>query len=235
MDELAGLAVEILIILFRAFPGRFILVGGGALHWVFHSPRLSADIDLKPIEPAPRGLIHSMAQALGKKLPSFAAARGFSIACKADEKAQAVQILVDGRPVLRVELAPLAPVTGREKRLLQSDSLQSEIIVTPDIHQMLFSKAAAILKRPRVKGRDVFDIWFLQNQGAILDASAFSDWLKWEEQDSTDLEEKLRQITPSRLRADLARFLPESIEKSLAEEDYKLLINAARRLLQPFL
>lgn len=235
MDILEVLAKEVLIVLFRAFPGRFFLVGGGALHWIFNSPRLSADIDLKPAQPATRETIREIRDVLAKRLPAAVLPLGLSVACEADPEAQAVRILADGRVVLRVELAPLTPVTGREKHLLQGDSLHSEIIVTPDIHQLLFAKAAALVKRPQVKGRDVFDIWFLLGRGAVLDAQAFADWLKWEAIEPADLQEKLKQITPSRLRADLARFLPDSIEKSLAEDHYRPLIEASGQLLRPFL
>jgi hypothetical protein len=234
MESADGLAKEVLIILFRSFPGRFVLVGGGALHWAFHSPRLSADLDLKSVRPS-KDDIKEIFAALDRKLPLATASLGLTITCQIDPEAQAVRILADGRPVLRIELAPLTPVTGKEKHLLQSDSLQSEIIITPDIHQLLFAKAAALVKRPHVKGRDVFDIWFLQNQRAILDARAFGDWLKWEEKDATDLKEKLSQVTPSRLRADLVRFLPDSIQRSLIKENYQSLIEAARQLLAPFL
>lgn len=237
MEDIASrLASEILIILFRAFPGRFVLVGGGALRWIFHSPRLSADIDLKPARPANEdAVIREIAEVLSKKLPSLAVPLGVTVVCRTDPDSPAVRILADGRIVLRVELATLTPVTGSEKHLFQSDSLQSEIVITPDIHQLLFAKAAALAKRPHVKGRDVFDIWFLLDLGAILDAKAFAAWLQWEEIDAADLEEKIQQITPSRLRADLDRFLPDSIRKSLAQENDKPLIDAAHRLLKPFL
>jgi hypothetical protein len=235
MELASRLAKEILVILFRFFPGDFVLVGGGALHWIFHSPRLSLDIDLKPLHPAQKNLLRRMADTLTEKLSPIAGSLGVVIVCRADDDAQAVRILVDGRSALHVELASLTPVGGKEKHLLQSDSLQSEIIVTPDIHQLLFAKAAALLKRPHIKGRDIFDIWFLQSRGAHLEAGIFSDWLKWEELDSDDIEGKLKQITPSRLRADLDRFLPESILQSLSENNYQTLIGAARKLLEPFL
>jgi len=234
MDILEGLAKEVLVVLFRSFPGDFVLVGGGALHWIFHSPRLSADIDLKPLHPR-KQLLEQMAAILGEKLSPLAASSGASMTCKADAQTQSVRIFVKGRPALQVDLVSLTPVTGREKHLLQSDSLQSEIIVTPDIHQLLLAKTAALVNRPHVKGRDVFDIWFLQSRGATLDPGTFADWLKWEEKDSADLQKTLDQITPSRLRADLSRFLPEGIQNSLSKENYKTLIDAARQLLQPFL
>jgi predicted nucleotidyltransferase component of viral defense system len=235
MEIAQRLAKDVLVILFRAFPGHFVLVGGGALHWIFHSPRLSLDIDLKPLHPKQKNLLRRMADTLTEKLSSVAVSLGVAIVCQADDEAQAVRILVDGHSVLHVELASLTPVGGKEKHLLQSESLQSEIIVTPDIHQLLFAKAAALLKRPHLKGRDIFDIWFLQSRGAVLHAGRFSDWLKWEEIESEDIEQKLKQITPSRLRADLDRFLPESIRDSLSEDNYQTLIAAARKLLEPFL
>src|ERR1019366_7042278 len=202
MEVIEGLAKEVLIVLFRSFPGDFVLVGGGALHWIFHSPRSSADLDLKPLHPR-KHLLERMAEVLDKKLSAVAASLGASIASRADSATQSVRISVNGRPALQVELVSLPPVTGREKRLLQSDSLQSEIIVTPDVHQLLLTKAAALVQRPHVKGRDVFDIWFLQSRGAVLDAGAFADWLKWEEKDSADIQKALDRITPARLRADL--------------------------------
>jgi hypothetical protein len=200
MDLLDDLAKEVLVILFRSFPGHFVLIGGGALHWIFNSPRLSVDLDLKPIHTPPPDLLKKMAAVLHQKLKPLEASLGAVISCEIEDEGEAVRVLADGRPVLQIEIVALAPVTGKEKHLLQSDSLQSEIIVTPDIHQLLFAKAVALLKRPQVKGRDVFDIWFLLSRGAVLDAGAFRDWLKWEEKEAEDLQKKLAQITPSRLK-----------------------------------
>ncbi len=235
MDEIPRLAKEALVILFRRFPGDFVLIGGGALHWIFNSPRLSVDIDLKPLHPKKRRLIEQIATALSDELPAVLSPLGKAVTCSALPDEEAVQVRLDGRPALRIELVSLAPVTGKEKHLLQSDSLQSEIIVTPDIHQLLFAKAAALLQRSHVKGRDVFDIWFLQSRGAVLDEEAFSTWLRGEEKDAQTLQEKLKTITPSRLKSDLGRFLPEAIRSTLEAENYRTLIEAAKRLLQPFL
>jgi hypothetical protein len=234
MDLTEALAKEVLIVLFRAFPGHFVLVGGGALHWIFHSPRLSVDIDLKPLQPPTKNFFKELAAALNRELAPWAAHQRIVISCEIDAAAQAIRVLMDGRSALHVELAALALAGAGEKHLLQSDSLQSEIIVTPTLHQLLFSKAAALIKRAHVKGRDAFDIWFLQGRGAVLNTAAFSDWLKWEEIDEEDVRKKLKEITPERLRSDLARFLPESIQKSLGNENYKSLIEAVQRLLEPF-
>lgn len=235
MEDTASLiAKEVLVILFRALPGRFVLVGGGALHWIYHSPRLSVDLDLKPLPPE-KGLLPQIEAVLKKRLPAVAAQWGIALRCENLPNEQAVRLLAEGRPVLRIELVSLVPVGGKEKHLLQSDSLQSEIIVTPDIHQLLFAKAAAFLKRSHLKGRDVFDLWFLQERGAQLDSQAFQEWLKWEEKDASDIRARLEQATPARLRADVARFLPDSMQRSLEEDSYKTLIDAAERLFKPFL
>src|SRR5579871_4912857 len=102
MDYTELLAKEVLIILFREFPGRFVLVGGGALHWIFHSPRLSVDIDLKPLSPTKESFIEEIRAALEKQLSLTATSWGVSIACRADSAEQMVQIRVDDRPALRV-------------------------------------------------------------------------------------------------------------------------------------
>jgi hypothetical protein len=235
MDVTSSLAKEALIILFRHFPGQFVLVGGGALHWIFQSPRLSVDLDLKPISPPDDGLIIRIAETLEKELAAITIPLGVRISSRPNPKDQAIQILVDDRPGLHIEFVALVPISGKEKHLLQSDSLRSEIIVTPDLHQLLFAKAAALLKRKQVKGRDVFDIWFLLSRGAGLPREAFAEWLKWEEIDGSDIQARLGQISASRLQADLARFLPESLTKSLAADRYQVLIDAAKRLFRPFL
>jgi hypothetical protein len=229
MENFSALSREALLILFRTFPG------GGALHWIFRSPRWSFDLDLKPLGATDRRFLEDVSEALSKQLVPLGLSLGVAISCLVDEPAQCVRILADGRPVLHVELATLAPVSGSEKHLLQSDSLQSEIIVTPDVHQLLFAKAAALVKRPRLKGRDVFDIWFLESRGAKLDNAAFAYWLKWEEKSAEDVRATLAAITPARLEADLQRFLPPALHDQLAAEDYKTLIAAAEKLLRPFL
>jgi hypothetical protein len=229
-----ALARDVLVALFRQFPHYFVLIGGGALHWIFHSPRLSLDIDLKPLKPSDR-LLGDMRDALRKPLALFSAREGFTLDIEIEPTADALIIVSDQRPVLRIELVSVAPVTAGEKHLFQNESLDSEIIVTPTLNQLLFSKAVALVKRPRLKGRDVFDIWFLQSRGASLDAAVFSEWLKWEEKDREDLATVLKNVTSKRLAADLHPFLPPSIQRQLAEDQYKSLIQAAHRLFEPFL
>src|ERR1051325_5479818 len=106
MEE-SALALEVLVILFRAFPGQFVLVGGGALHWIFKSPRLSADLDLKPVGRVKENLLPKMVEVLNQKIPAVALSLGMSLSCQLKEEAQAIQIFADNRPVLRVELVPM--------------------------------------------------------------------------------------------------------------------------------
>jgi hypothetical protein len=235
MEYAKSLSKDVLVALFRAFPGDFVLIGGGALHWIFGSPRLSVDLDLKPVKGARAGLLEEMAGALNARLVPAAQRLGVTIACRADAEAGAVKIEVNHRPALQVELVELAPITGKEKHLLQTDALDSEVIVTPDVHQLLFAKTVALIKRPQLKGRDVFDIWFLQSRRANLDPAKFRDWLSWEEISPDDLRKVIARITPARLRSDLQRFLPDSVRTSLEEDDFRPLIAAVEELLEPFL
>src|SRR3954463_14244480 len=104
MDLSTILAKEALVIVFRAFPGQFVLVGGGALHWIFHSPRFSVDLDLKPVQPPSRGLLKQMAVVLTRHLSPVGLPLGVLIRCEADPKGNAVRVTADGKPVLHVEL-----------------------------------------------------------------------------------------------------------------------------------
>ena len=114
-------AKEALVVLFRGLPGHFVLVGGGALYWIYHSPRLSVDLDLKPVHPAQKNLLHQMVVVLRKRI----SACGCSVAgCHSHLSGHWPG---RGRPrsgrwfhsTLRIELVSLSPIGGNGKHLLQ--------------------------------------------------------------------------------------------------------------------
>lgn len=231
---LEALAREVLVSLFRLYPGRFVLIGGGALRLLYGSPRSSADLDLvgrrQPSEAELRGLAAALERDLSR-LPSLA---GRIASCRAAR--HDVEVRIDGaaRLLLQFPRLPAALAKG-ESRLVTGESLRTEMIVAPPLDALLECKAVALLKRPAVKGRDVFDIWFLRERDARLDEEGFDSWLRWEELDAGDIRSRLGELTPKRLKADLGRYLPEGLAARLEAEAYRPLIEAVRGLFSPWL
>lgn len=231
--EREALAREVLISLFRLRPGRFVLIGGGALRLLHGSPRSSADLDLVSPKPPTGAAVRTLAGELEKdlsRLPSLAARR---VSCRAE--GHDVSVSLDGRPLVLLQFPAMPAVPAGERRLITGESLRSELIVIPSLDALLFCKAVAFLKRPSLKGRDAFDIWFLRERGAKLDEPAFDAWLRWEELDGGDLEKRLGQLSAKRLAADLSRYLPEDLGGRLEAAGYAPLRDAARALYAPWL
>lgn len=236
MDEgLDSILRETLVALFRGHPDRFVLIGGAALHVVYGSPRESADADLLAASPVGRAELSRISRRLEQALKPAAAHLGVSLGCRPAGSGDAIIVRRDSRPLLTVQFPRLPGFTRRENRLVVADSLGPELIAVPDPDGLLFSKLVALLKRPRLKGRDVFDIWFLAERGARLRSDAFSDWLKWEELGSGEIAARLALATPERLERDLAPFLPEELHERLKADGYSALLGRVRGVLAEFL
>lgn len=231
MDSLAR---EILISLSRLYPGRFLLIGGGALHLLHGSPRSSADLDFASPDPLSHAELKTIAAALAhdlSRLPSWAEEPP---SCSV--VGHSIEVRARGLVPVLVQFPALPVVTaGGDRRLVTGESLRTELVVVPTLDSLLLSKAVALLKRPAAKGRDAFDIWFLRERGAKLDAETFDAWRRWEELEAGAIAARLGQLTPKRLKADLARYLPEELGRRLESAGYSPLISAARDLLAPWL
>ena len=93
-------------------------------------------------------------------------------------------------------------------------------------------KVAAIAGRPYVKGRDIFDLWLLQERGIKLDRALvekkFADYTV----PLDGLRRNLPHITPGVVRLELERFLPRRYRLQLQGEALESLVADVKTLLE---
>lgn len=232
----AALAREALVCFFRAFPDEAIFVGGNVLHLLYGSPRYSRDVDLLPRRELHRAALSQIAHQLEHRLQPFANLLGESIICRAQTpESSAVEVRLAGRRIITLEFSRIAgSVRQRETKLLQSESLASEVVVCPVLDEMLFLKLRVLLKRRFFKARDVFDLWYLLSLGAKADTKEFAHWLAVEEIEGEEIQKRLGQITPRRLEQDLASLLPSPWLKKFRADNYASVIHSVITLLKQF-
>lgn len=233
MDELSdSVARESLAVLGRLHPARFILLGGGALRLFHGSPRASADLDLHAQPPPTAAQLRGLAAALESGLKPLALKTGSPLSVR--PAADALEVLSRGKVQVRLEFTAFARPRKVEKLLVRTGTPGFEVVLVPVLDELLFAKAQALLARRHPKGRDAFDVWYLLDRGANLDADAFRDWLVWEEIDAAAVAARRDEFTPRRLAADLDRYLPDGLRHSLSETGYVPLKAALVKLLEPF-
>ncbi|MBI4347568.1 MAG: nucleotidyl transferase AbiEii/AbiGii toxin family protein [Elusimicrobia bacterium] len=220
--------------MFRLHPERFVFIGGGALRLLHGSPRSSADLDFACRRPVSEAQLKELAATLEQDLSRLPSLSRVELNCRA--VGHDVEVLLAGQTAALLQFPTLTTVPlGGDRRLITGDSLRTELIVSPTLDALLFCKAVAFMKRPSVKGRDAFDIWFLHERGAKLDEADFHAWRRWEELDSSDFRRRLEQVTFKRLKADLSRYLDEGLARRLESVAYAPVIEATRALLAPWL
>ena len=104
--------------------------------------------------------------------------------------------------------------------------------------ELLAEKMAAVAGRPYVKGRDLFDLWYLSE---ILGASVEAPLLEKKLRDyrvppaSSELRQKLTMYCPEALTAEMERFLPERYRRLLQKGDYEIVRQVAVQSMEPVL
>ena len=90
--------------------------------------------------------------------------------------------------------------------------------------ELLAEKITAVAGRPYIKGRDLFDLWYLSE---VLGTSIELQLVKSKFQDyqvpqpKLDLEQKLIDFSAKALTAEMERFLPHRYRQQLQEKNYE--------------
>jgi predicted nucleotidyltransferase component of viral defense system len=232
----AALARETLLWFFRVFPDLAIFVGGNVLHLLYGSPRYSRDVDLLPTQDLRPSELREIARELEQRLRPFAAFLGEPIVCRLRaQRISTIEVRLAARRVIELEFSRIAGTVRRtEVKLLQSDSLASEIVRCPILEELLLLKLRVLLKRRYFKARDVFDLWYLRELGAGFDDKEFEHWLVLEDIDADDVGRRLKLISARRLEDDLSALLPSSWLKTLRADDYTTVMQSVKELVGPF-
>jgi predicted nucleotidyltransferase component of viral defense system len=111
------------------------------------------------------------------------------------------------------------------------DFLQRRTLVlgaTPE--ELLIEKVIAVIGRPYLKGRDLFDIWYLDrilkvSRDKTLTETKLRDY--GERPDRKALKEKLRSASTSLLANEMKRFLPQPYRSRVEASGYREILESA--------
>lgn len=101
--------------------------------------------------------------------------------------------------------------------------------------ELMSEKITAAVGRPYLKGRDLFDLWYLAEiLGASVDfllvEKKFYDYeVSWSK---SKIEKKLADFSPQQLAAEMRRFLPQRYRQQIQKDDYAVIRREATNVMQ---
>ncbi|MEN6474910.1 MAG: nucleotidyl transferase AbiEii/AbiGii toxin family protein [Syntrophaceae bacterium] len=236
--------------------------GGTALRWVYGGMRFSEDLDF--VTPLPPEQIHLILKKVSAKAANACIAQfGPGVAEQTPKKtrSEAVKVFYTFRPqaqreriaiklgfetlkpdrtpeVQRVILRDLPAVAG----MLSSGKLvmpySSSIVMVETAAELLSDKIRALFERYYLKGRDIYDIWWLTERLQIVPSweqtkakldmyrSAF---VPARSADYFQQESALKDIIEA-IVSDLPRFVPKDIYAVYRNERFKILTDTLQKL-----
>jgi predicted nucleotidyltransferase component of viral defense system len=232
---------------------HIIFQGGTALRWVYGGPRFSEDLDFVTHLPPER--IQPILEAVFTKVSRACVAQFGAGESERQTKAgreNAQKMVLVYRPVsqreriaVKLEFESLRPnrqpafqkVVLKDlpqvSRLIAAGHLfipySSAIVLVETLAEILTDKIRALYERPYLKGRDIFDLWWIMSQ-----MQTTVDWRMLENKltlyqvpfqparriDYFQARESLPEIE-SALRSDLSRFIAPSILAAYQEDAFK--------------
>lgn len=139
------------------------------------------------------------------------------------------------REVLRVKLEvgryPAHEVTTEATRSPSLPFLPPALVRACSLRELLADKINALAQRQYVKGRDLYDIWFLRTLGIPPDLeltrTKFRDY--GTNRPLERLRERLDRVTSGDIKTEMERFLPTAIRQHLEASDYLEVLAAVRK------
>ncbi|OGR89503.1 MAG: hypothetical protein A3J74_02295 [Elusimicrobia bacterium RIFCSPHIGHO2_02_FULL_57_9] len=211
--------------------------GGTCLRLVYGGPRHSEDLDFVTLEPLEN--FEKLRPGLAEKFKARGAGAQGSLELTAQKSFHKILRWKlkwspsdgEGSVFVRVELAAYPAHTRELKPLLQGPAGVWIIVPVESKEEILTDKLAAIAGRPYLKGRDFFDLWFLDSQGVAFRADLLRQKLKDYNTTLEGLLERGRQADEALLRRDLSPFLPAAIRQRLEDDSYREVLRAARAVI----
>ena len=225
--------------------------GGTCLRLVHGGHRYSEDLDLVSTEITDEAADELMASAARRAGPRLALVLG-----PCDARLDAPKVGAEGRmrawwfraqrqgarEVLRVktELGRYPAHDARPFNLRPSGSIlaPAPLVMACSPRELLADKVNALAQRAYVKGRDLYDVWFLREglrvglDRELVDAK-FLDYRT--ERPREALGERLETLVAEQVRAEMARFLPGATRSLLEAEDYTSVLAATRSTIEEVL
>ena len=241
---------------------HIIFQGGTALRWVYGGMRFSEDLDFVTYLPAED--VDKILDKTFKKMKSACIAQfgpGISQQKIKSRREQATQMLFIYRPegqreriAVKLEferlkegrqpefekfvLRDLPPVTG----IITSGELvlpyTSSIILAETPAEILSDKMRALYERQYIKGRDIYDIWWLTKKLGISLQWSFAhnkfdmyqaDFVTARQADFF-LKRKNASIIAAAIESDLSRFIPQNIYSLHQEGNFYEFINTLKEV-----
>lgn len=116
-------------------------------------------------------------------------------------------------------------------KLPGSYPVSSFILVKAEKKEEIFAdKLSAIAGRKYLKGRDIFDLWFLKVNGVKIDRELFLKKLNDYSIPEKNFLEKINSITVVNIKNDLLNFLPKVYRDKFEKENYFSVIESAREI-----
>ena len=246
---------------------HIIFQGGTALRWVYGGMRFSEDLDFVTCLPP-----EDVDKILNKTFPKMKSACIAQFGPVVSEqkiksrRKQSNQVLFIYRPegqreriAVKLEferlkdgrqpefekfvLRDLAPVTG----IITSGELvlpyTSSIILAETPAEILSDKFRALYERQHIKGRDIYDIWWLTKKLGISPRWSFAhnkfdmyqaDFIAAREADFF-LKSKNASIIAAAIESDLSRFIPQNIYALHQEGNFYEFINTLKEVISDLL
>lgn len=190
--------------------------GGTAIHLLFDSPRFSEDLDFSTTfdKKNIKSIINDVQNSMKKELNGLQ-----------------ILLLYTGSLGIRYRIKYVAPdfkypfvirLDFSNKKAIEANttliSTRFPIVQFPVVRhvssiEILAEKIRALYCRS--KGRDIFDVWYLLEKGVTLDNKLIRIKIKeiGDDFQETKLLEKIKNLSDTQLRLDLAKFLPITQKK----------------------
>ena len=213
-ERLAECAIEVM-----AVERRTVLQGGAALHFAYHSPRLSADVDFVG------STAHAALSERGEELAAHASAivgapARWSMRVEGRLARGKVTIELDAarRIVLPIEAFDVPAHEPNDDPRLGLVEQAGEIAA-----DKIVASADRLARRGTLKTTDLFDLWFIQTRLAVAAPDINLVILKRDDYGQplrgADLGAAARAVSEAELRSTLDGVLPASDASSIAPGD----------------
>ncbi|MDZ7394041.1 MAG: nucleotidyl transferase AbiEii/AbiGii toxin family protein [candidate division KSB1 bacterium] len=212
--------------------------GGTCLHLVYGGYRYSEDLDFAGIEADAefsRQLVSAARSAIEKMVVQMlgVGTAEWRLATVAKGKVASHWFFFQPqgqaqRYRLKIEFGRYPAYQAEEKVVRSTVDLLGRLplvrALTPA--ELLAEKIAAVCGRPYLKGRDLFDVWYLTEVlGTRVDqdllARKFSDYAV--ELTPQGFEDRTKAAARRSLMREMPRFLPERYRRQLGQDDYRLI------------
>jgi len=246
---------------------QIIFQGGTALRWVYGAQRASEDLDFVSSIPATqfrKVLDHALPQTRLLALSQFGTGafeekprhtpmgsfRTF-ILFRPDTQRERISVRIEVEQIQpdkspeqqKIPVMDCPSMFNMMKEGLLTLPFSSSILVVEKPEEILTDKLRALYERPYLKGRDLYDLWFLHSMlGARTNLNQLDRKLKsyirpfrTVRRATFFLKKEARRQLRETLETDLRRFLPSSVYKVLESSDFAKIFQSLEEILNPFI